>query len=51
MQVVSKGDLIKGQRGLMANPQTQLLKDNRHAMPATARGFWLDAGSDASPFS
>ena len=45
--VASEGDLIDGRRGPMANPKVRLLRDARRDLLAAARGFGLDAASDA----
>jgi P27 family predicted phage terminase small subunit len=45
--VSQEGDLIEGKRGLMANPKVRLLRDARRDLLAAARGFGLDAASDA----
>jgi P27 family predicted phage terminase small subunit len=42
-----EGDLIEGRRGPMANPKVRLLRDARRDLLAAARGFGLDAASDA----
>lgn len=45
--VSQEGDLIEGRRGPMANPKVRLLRDARRDLLAAARGFGLDAASDA----
>lgn len=45
--VRKEGDVIDGQRGPMANPKVRLLRDARRDLLAAARGFGLDAASDA----
>ena len=45
--VCKEGDVIDGQRGPMANPKVRLLRDARRDLLSAARGFGLDAASDA----
>ena len=45
--VRKEGDVIDGQRGAMANPKVRLLRDARRDLLSAARGFGLDAASDA----
>ena len=45
--VCREGDVIDGQRGPMANPKVRLLRDARRDLLSAARGFGLDAASDA----
>lgn len=47
LAVAAEGDLIEGRRGPMANPKVRLLRDARRDLLAAARGFGLDAASDA----
>ena len=45
--VCKESDVIDGQRGPMANPKVRLLRDARRDLLSAARGFGLDAASDA----
>lgn len=45
--VAAEGLLIEGPRGPRANPRVRLLRDARRDLLAAARGFGLDALSDA----
>ena len=46
-QVAHEGDVIDGLRGPMANPRVKILRDARRDLLSAARGFGLDAASDA----
>ncbi len=45
--VSSEGYVVEGRRGQEPNPKVRLLRDARRDLLAAARGFGLDAASDA----